>query len=235
MKSVALITASAFLAITVVVAEDGDDGLEVSAPFLPEMASAGMDFDAPPWKNAGQIASFSKIGSVTMLGMSFSEEAKQPTRVLLARDREALYIAFECTDPKPDDLKTDPPEDKNAFPYNDRVEMYLEGDQAAHQAYYHLAFGAAGERWRSLNHQRIDTGTWTVLVKIEADRWKAIVRIPYETLGLTASAESTRGIFYRMYRPHDMEIREQTTWGGRGVHQPAQFGTIRFEPIPTTP
>lgn len=208
-----------------------DAELKASVPFLSDIASAGWDFHASPWDKAGRIPGFLKMGGISMMGMNYYEEAKHPTRVWMARDREALYFAFECLDPQPDELDMTAPKEENAFPDGDRIEMYLEGDQGPEQAYYHLAFDPAGTRWRALHHNRIEPGDWSVRTQTAADSWKAIVRIPYPTLGLKASQTTTRGIFYRMFRPHG--LREQSTWGGRGVHQFSQLGTFELEALPT--
>ncbi len=231
MKRLFLITAGLLISVFITPGRAQDGDLKATVPFLPDIAAAGWDFNAPPWDKAGRVPGFLKMGGISMMGMSYYEEAKHPTRVWMARDGEALYFAFECLDPKPDELATTVSKEENAFPSGDRIEIYLEGDQGPEQAYYHLVFDPAGTRWRALHHNRIEAGDWSVKTKIETDRWKAVVRIPYPTLGLKASQTTTRGMFYRMFQPRD--LREQSTWGGRGVHQFSQLGTLELEPLPT--
>ncbi|HWL51243.1 MAG TPA: hypothetical protein VNQ90_02325 [Chthoniobacteraceae bacterium] len=210
------------------------DELEAKVPYLADIASAGWDFDAPPWKKAGRVDHLAKMGAVTMLGVSFHEEARQPTTIHLARDRDALYFGFDCADPDAKNLeKSGAATESEGFPEGDRIELYLEGDQASRQAYYHLAFNVAGARYRALQHNRVETGSWSVRTRFLKDRWQAIVRIPYADIGLDPAQAEMRGMFYRMYRPDDRENgREQTTWGGRGVHQWSALGLLKLEPIP---
>ncbi|HWL52750.1 MAG TPA: hypothetical protein VNQ90_09960 [Chthoniobacteraceae bacterium] len=204
--------------------------LSVEVPYH-EKAALDLDFTSPAWAGAGRIDGLHKMGSsLSVMGMVANEEAKQASRIYLARDGEALYIGFEYLDGQAEEIAKTSKVDEAHWPKGEVAEIYLDGARAQEGGYYHFAFNAAGSRAESVERSMVPASGWEVVTRIDKDGWRAVARIPYAKLGMTADAPGLRGLFYRDYHSHAREEgkNERSTWGGGALHSPDAFGELIF-------
>lgn len=179
------------------------------------------------------IEQLHKMGSsLNVMGMEANEEGSPLTKIYLLRDSEALYIGFECFDPEVAKIAKGSLERKGQWIDGDEIEIYLDGDLGPSQAYYHLAYNPAGARIQQKERETFETEEWSVVSRVDSDAWRSVVRIPYRLLGIDATAEGLRGLFFRNYHPHRRSegANTRSTWGGGSLHNPSEFGEIRFQP-----
>lgn len=204
--------------------------LEVEVPLYAETVTE-PNFASPVWKQAATIGKLHKMGSrLSVMGMDVNEETHPPTKVYLMRDKEALYIGFECFDPEIAKIDKGSTELHNAWVDGDQLEIYLDGDLASSEAYYHFGLNPAGGRSQQVKRVSQKPEGWSVVSRLDNDAWRAVVRIPYQTLGIDATADGVRGLFFRNYHPHRRAegVNTRSTWGGGTLHNPPDFGEIRF-------
>ncbi|MCK5844888.1 MAG: hypothetical protein KAG97_09290, partial [Victivallales bacterium] len=109
----------------------------------------------------------------------------------------------------------------------DHGEVFLT-DQSDKTTYYQFAFDCLGNKCDLNNHQRMEwNGKWDCVVRKTKDGWDAILSIPLKTINLNlGKGKKIKALFYRQYDHNDRKLHENSSWGGGGVHQTAEFGEI---------
>lgn len=207
--------------------------LGVSVPLNPD-AAIDLNFDSPSWERSTKIEGLHRMGSrLSVMGMEINEEAKQQTNIYLTRDEEALYIGFDCIDPDIENLyreKHTSSDEWGGWPAGDKVEVYLDGGRADSGGYFHLMVTAQGLMRETVDRKLVELGEWEAKTEVMQDRWRVVLRVPYEHLGIQKDSQGIRGIFFRDYHPHrrGSGVSERSIWGGGAVHAPGDFGEILF-------
>lgn len=179
-----------------------------------------LDFTDPVWQKAAVIDELDK-------NCRRGVPAANKTMIRLLHDQTALYLGFDCFDNDAANIKGGSLKEREAFPEGDSLEIFLDGDKKAQGNYYQFAFNTTGIRYDGLGYDNAWNGSWTYTVKVEGDRWRAVVAIPFATIGLDPSkSPELNGLFWRTYHPHDKEKKETSSWGGGMVHSSADFGQI---------
>lgn len=217
----ALVTLSAFIS--------GAMGQEsVDVPFSAS-AALNTDFEGAAWKGAGKIEGFHKMGSsLNVMGLNMSEKARERSTVYLLHNNEALFFGFDFHDSAPDGFENGASA-KGEWPQGDRVEIFLDGDRAGEENYYHLVYNASGARAESFKTKPVAAGEWQVVNEVKRDGWRSAIRIPYAFIGLAQGAELLKGLFFRDYHPASKKGNgERATWGGAPLHVYSAFGELKL-------
>lgn len=196
------------------------------------------------WANAPIADGFRRVGS--------DELASQQTQVQVCYDRSTLYIMFVCFEDEMDRIKAEFTRDGEPVWQDDSVEIWISPYAVADPAKTHqFVVSATGAK----THNRADwpraQDKWQAATSRLADRWKAEIAIPFETLRpLGRNERYWRINFGRNEYPHG----ETSSWSpvsrwfatysrfGKLVppDAPFKFCTFRGEPVtlkaaPTAP
>lgn len=152
-----------------------------ATPSIPWIAAPALDgkLDDAAWGQAwkGQL-----------VDIQSGKQPAHPTAVLLGRDQDNLYIAFDCSEPEPAKIKrqfTHIEERDNAIYSDDCVEILLDPLGADTSAGYHFAVNSAGIFYDALAGNPAFDSHLKAVCRTEADRWIAEVAIPFADLGVT--------------------------------------------------
>lgn len=175
--------------------------------------------DKEEWKDAAQIHIKYWYNGVSESGIN--------TRILLAYDRDYLYIGFDNEEPNLDRVNaaiTDH-DDKRLFSSDDAVEFMLAaGDQK--QQYYHFALNSKNIRYDARQGDSRWNGAWRSAVRTHTDSWQVEVAVPLRELGLSP----TKGLVMvgNFFRNRFQELTPYSAWSVPfgNYHTPARFGTL---------
>ncbi|MGD9495910.1 MAG: sugar-binding protein [Armatimonadota bacterium] len=184
----------------------------------PTIAAPTLDgrLDDPGWQQATQLSAFGLVvdGSAPV----------EPTTVRVGRDREYLYVAFECMDAQMAALVATvpaaPDQNDSAVHQDDSVEVFL--DPPGELPYLQLAANALGARKTRGDAQ------WEVATRREADRWTVEMRVRLDSLGLPIAPGARWGAnFCRVHQ----RTGQASCWSptGSSFHRPERFGLLLFE------
>ncbi len=166
------------------------------------------------------------------------EWAKQQTTVLLAYDKEFLYVACRLNEPLLENLVVHTEQNDQEVLFNDdRMEIFLDTNHDG-VSYYHLLVNSKGAHYDE--HCRIEEGQisrdvkWNpdLEVKTRADEgfWAIETRIAFAALGDAVPEKGHRwGVnFFRERRTVDLTEGSNLAMTGDGVNRPQEFGDLIF-------
>jgi hypothetical protein len=110
--------------------------------------------------------------------------ASRQTAVRAVCDDKALYLLFECEEPKPTQLVAEVKERDRHVWQDDSVEAWLvpSGLRGERVAYYRFVANPIGTRFDERRRAAAWNGVWQTAGTVGRDRWFCEMRIPYATL-----------------------------------------------------
>lgn len=172
--------------------------------------------DDPAWKGAAEATPF-------VLTTGKGPAIKQTTAYLL-HDDQALYVAFECLEPKMAGLVARCLERDGSVFSDDCVELFLDTNRDR-QTYFHFAVNPLGTQSDEEGMDRTWDARWQAAAGREKDRWVVEMRIPFSELKLGEAVPFAWGINFNR---EEKQLGENSSWAfvGRSFHTPAKFGTV---------
>jgi len=178
------------------------------------------------WKGAACVKSFRHIRTGALSDI--------PTRAFLMADEQALYVAFDCAEPRMDALVAKESRHDGTVWLEDGVEVFVSGASA--EPYAHLIVTTANV---VLEERNQDTLAWEpqlqTAVGKRADGWSVEIALPWPEL---AKAGVRRAPLMRLNlcrnRYAGGASAAHTAWAATydGFHKPSRFG---FLLSPTAP
>ncbi len=171
-----------------------------------------LDPDAAPWTEAVALPPF-----VALYG---GRPAAFQTQVRLVATARALHIAFDCLQPDMANMKVDP----GVYP-GECVELFI-APEGATGPYYHFAVNPDGA---TADEQGFDTswnGEWLATTTKHADRWTALIDIPWDWLPIGSRTEEVWGMNFCRHAGAGAEEYSQWSQTEGGFHNPARFGLV---------
>ena len=160
----------------------------------------------------------------TTLGAKTSES----TDVLMAHDKDCLYLAFRCFENSPGKIKASITEHDGAVFSDDSVEVFL---CTAGTTYYHFAVNGLGTEFESKVYDTSWNGEWQSASARETGAWTVEIAIPFKSLGVAGISPDTKwGANFCRNRITDSKS-EPTSWSVTygSYHTPSRFGTLLFD------
>ena len=173
----------------------------------------------PEWKNAGKLPPFQIMGKPGV-------RSPELTGVRLMHNGETLYVGFRCRIPSPPDAKKvlQPGE----FPRGDHAEIFIADPKAG---YYQLVFNCWGARYDACVTDASWTAPWEVRTQVKDTEWRAVVAIPFKSVGIVPQENNrVKALFFRT-RPGRKpgEPAVHATWNAGKVHSVDSFGELIFD------
>lgn len=193
---------------------------EISVPTLKtsESTADGFDFSSGSWSKGTTLPSF----KLTRGGRSMDKTA---TKTVVFSDGEAFNIAFDVR--KRGKLRLRRTEDAGEYLVGDRGEVAI----ALNGTYYQFAFGAGGDSFASKALEGRFTGEWSVRTKVVPGGWRAVVRIPFASVGFRPVADPTVRFMVSVTYSHGNARSQGLTYslGGASPHTPKTWSELRVE------
>ncbi|MFH0797264.1 MAG: glycoside hydrolase domain-containing protein [Candidatus Omnitrophota bacterium] len=189
------------------------DGLRTAyVPLLQGTPEIDGKVDEPFWESAERLEPFILNHPV------FSLPTKQ-TGVRLARDKENLYVAFECLEP-------------NIFFNNDCIEVFLMTEPKG-KLFYHLALDSVGQ-FRARKEMLKEGAEFDNQIKYAVSKgkesWTAEIAIPFRNLFVDISNPLLKGTWRVNFCRQEKEFGELSTWNRLvgPFRNPERFGKLVF-------
>lgn len=199
------------------------------------------DLGDPAWRGAAGIDGFvwlRRLGNVKLQSFANQEIAEQaairvsqPTRVRVGYDDRALYVAFDCSEARMNELRAIEPEGSRFVWQDDCVQVLLQPHPELDERHWQIILSAAGVTQVSVNllksgaPRQLD---FEYAVRLEDGGWTAELAIPFAALGEETPGEgaSWRVNFCREEQP----FKEVSSWSEAltGFHEPENFGRLYF-------
>ena len=223
-----------------------DNYVRMNVPYNPNAKGLEANFDEAAWEKAGSTGDF-VMTCVDEGGGENGEDLSQKPRyrstARLWHDRLNLYVRFDCWAP---DMATFPPNErrpdgKEISPRGDIVEFYV---CAASVGTYYLMMLDRGHDDPKLDcvyDAKVMDSSWNANwerhTKRYDDKWSAIVKIPFDSVGILA-AQSGKVLFQAIRQKYfdtgktnpkngkPLRLREMSSWNGGYVHQIQNFGEL---------
>lgn len=199
---------------------------------LPVM-SAGSTSTAPTldgklddhcWQDAGVAANFVDIRD--------GEPAALATTARLLVDDKALYVGFDCPEPRMEAVEAKETQHDGTVWLEDEVELFVGG--AARRPYAHLIVTTANVVLdeRNQDMQAWDPKLQTAVYK-GADRWSVEIAIPWSELAAAGvNREPIMAFNFARARHTGVDPQTHTAWSCtyNGLHIPERFGLALMQP-----
>ena len=238
-----ILSCSVYVSATETTADEKfSDGLRQEyAPVLSEKPVIDGKIDDNAWKSAEPVDMF-------ILNTPIFALAAKQTKVLLGRDNENLYIAFECLDPDTAKIKKDKAFNEASMEdtlfQNDCIELLLMPDPNV-ALWYHMAIDADGQYWarteRPLKPEEKISGGDLVEFKpfsgkiqygvaIGKDSWTVEIAIPFQDLGIKTEDLAKQTWRINLCR-EEKALAENSSWNRTvAFKSPDRFGKLVFSP-----
>lgn len=194
---------------------------EVNVPYIKGASKVSFDFNSRLWSKAGVISNFNLMGTTI--------ECKDKTIVRLICDNINLYIGYDCqgkvesvvTNKQLDGVKNS----REPWLWGNNIETFISDDK---RSYYQLNADSKGDKYDSHGFNKSWNGEWTVQTKVTKYGWKAIMVIPFVTVGIEPTKKSRiKALFYR--QSNRLKEKVECSWKGILVNRPSSFGIINIE------
>ncbi|MBN2451387.1 MAG: carbohydrate-binding family 9-like protein [Lentisphaeria bacterium] len=185
------------------------------------------DLSDAAWRDAVQVTSFVPLGGASRAGA----ETPPPTLARLAYDRDALYLAFECIEPRMGEVVARVVDHDGPAWMEDGVEVFLNPD-GNRETYVQVVANTAGVLMDGIKRTPLapldmawETGATTGVVRAE-DRWSIELRIPFEGLPLGAPGAAWT---FHLARNRRVAGQHLTSLAApiSGFHEIAKFDVLR--------
>ncbi|MFV0337551.1 MAG: sugar-binding protein, partial [Chthoniobacterales bacterium] len=186
------------------------------------------------WKNARVESGFKPLAQ-------WADGAGAPpikTSFRWFADKDALYLGIECEDPKMDELQATPGRDFTMEVFkSDTVEVFID-PKGKGTDYYQFTVNAGGGKANSYWIESGNTtggeygGSWNAAVERGKSAWTAEIRIPYEALYRTPSADFSSDWKFNITRARHTKENSgsytYTSWSPlkKRFHEPDNFRVL---------
>jgi uncharacterized lipoprotein YddW (UPF0748 family) len=204
-----------------------DEIVPVPEASVPEWEKAEIAVDGqltePCWQQATVIS---------LLYTKEGDEACKKTTVYVLSDREALYMAFVCEEPKVKLLREQIGEADGPVFFDDSVEIFLDPTGSL-KAYYHLALNTKNVKYDARGKSASVDLSWESAVVVGKNKWIAEIAIPFAQLVPKDCRPKLWRVNFCRNRILNMPPSESQyfcwspTYGS--YHTPIRFGFLRFE------
>lgn|GEM_PF-3095887 len=181
-----------------------------------EMSADGDKYISLQWEQPEAIESFLPVNRLVE-----APKFEQTTKLKAAHDGKTLYLRLAMTDPVQTPLSARPLDQEERWPAGDHVEIWF--TQGAGKLHV-FAFDANGNTYDAFNYDRSWNSNWKVITQQTADGWEAIVRIPFESLGLKRGDETKMQWFIQREIKRDLKESLWVSYQGRPLFN-------RFYPV----
>ncbi len=162
------------------------------------------------------------------------ERARLDTRVSVTYDAENLYIAFQCREDEPENIRAQAKQrDSQEIFRDDVVEVYLDTKRDG-KSYYHIIVNPAGtvaDEIGRLGPESWDCAGLQVGCTLSSMGWNAELAIPFRSIGGAPGPATLWRVNFCRVRAKDG--RASSYAGTRGTfHDPARFAEMAFSGAP---
>ncbi|HUV05790.1 MAG TPA: carbohydrate binding family 9 domain-containing protein [Armatimonadota bacterium] len=144
------------------------------------------------WKVASKVNGFEYLGKVPLV----------ETVAYFCCGEEKLYIAFDCKDDRPEEIRAQQKKRGGSIWNDDLVEVDLDC-MHDHRSFYEFAVNALGTQWNSVpggTASKIEwRGDWKVGTKVNTDGWCAEIEIPFSVLRYPREQSTFGLVLYRRF------------------------------------
>ena len=198
---------------------DGAPAYEVALPLLAGAPSIDGRIGEGEWRSAVSAFGFRTLGAGLIAG-------EQPL-VLLARDREAFYLAARLPLPAGARPKASAQPDGKLWE-DDSAELFLD-PHPGDKVYYQFIVNAGGTTWESVGQDASFSAEWSAKTQVDRESWSAEIRVPYAALRVAPPAD---GEVWGVNVGWDRQTPAPAilTWAPvvSGFHEPARFRPVAF-------
>ena len=162
---------------------------------------------------------------------------KAATHVYVARDAEALYVAWRCVEPQADKLRVEGAKRDDRVWAGDCVELFVSPEPGG-RTYTHFVLNPKGVRFDELNEEFGRTKSvawdaeWQGAAHVGAGEWTAEVRIPFASLGFQPAPGRLFALNACRQRTPEHEWQALSATFG-GFHAPQHFALAWAERVQT--
>ncbi|MEA3402420.1 MAG: carbohydrate-binding family 9-like protein [Armatimonadota bacterium] len=204
--------------------------LEQKGPPTYEVGRAPEGFT---WEDAA-ASQWQEAPATEVFGRSTGQKAPVDTVARALWDDDALYVLFECSEPKMELLEaSDRPRDGGVF-FDDCVELFVDADrdQGRYRHFVVNAVGSIYDEWRVANRPKTtEQVAWDSGIEARADtgedRWTVALRIPLQDLARPPKSGAQWGMNFCRHRTCS---GGNLSWSPTGMsfHAPSRFGVVTF-------
>ena len=176
---------------------------------------------------------------VTLTHTVHGTPLKQATTVRIVATPERLWVCFDCADA--DAWSTLTQHDDPIYT-EEVVELFIAYGSAVPKRYYELEVNPANVRFDGIINNpdevratmSLDTTwdpDWQSWTQVDAAGWRCVMSIPWTSLGVTTGRGTWRLNLYRIDRPRDGSVSEESAWSPTvrvpaDFHIPSRFGFL---------
>ncbi|MFW6124886.1 MAG: sugar-binding protein, partial [Pirellulales bacterium] len=156
--------------------------------------------------------------------------APQPTEVRLLRDKDTLYLAFRCKEPRVKTLKASRQSHDADLWSNDSVEVFL----GTAEGYYHFAVNPLGSTYDGRGKKKSWDSGFKAAGTVGNDEWTAEAAIPLRKMAGKGKLPK-RWLANFTRNRHAAGRWQEMAWStvpSGNSHTPNRFGELRFEKPP---
>ncbi len=208
-----------------------EDSFHLAAGRLAAAPTVDGVIDPEEWRGAGQAEGMIQVEP------AFGEPSPFPTLIRFGFDEEAVYIAFNCTDPEPDRIAASvTSRDGEVDDVDDSVAVLLDTFDDDHTGYYFVTnlLGTQLDGRIADNGRSIDSrwdARWRSAARRTEGGWSAEIAIPFKILKYRSGDDRQWGVNFLRTVPRRLE---RSTWAGP-VENPArvsQAGSVTGLALP---
>lgn len=159
-------------------AEDSNAENAVSLPVIKAPVLDG-NLDDPGWKNAYS-------GELELLGST--KRPRERTRYWMGCDRENLYIAFRCSESRPQEIKrifTHAEDRDNSIFMDDCVELFVNPFNSGIRGNFHIVINPNGIFYDACAGNKSYQSNLRLQCRITPPGWVAEIAVPFSDFGFT--------------------------------------------------
>jgi hypothetical protein len=209
---------------------------------VPGASAPAIDgsLEKPLWQSVAPLGPFVLVGNP-------DARAKGQTIARAAYDAKAIYIAFRCEEPNPDQIRSEKLAPNDSAIFNNDVAEVLINVTRSDSMFFHFAINSSGSYWAA--HHLKDkpeplTQPWEHAARLEQNAWTAEIAIPWSTLGIPGPPPRETALpAPDMYVPRPAppvrvnlarqrpQANEYSSWApvAKTFLEPGNFGTWRFK------
>ena len=214
-----------------------DVTISCNVPKVEVSGVPGFDFTTGVWQKAAELKPFKLVKNLKH--KQTPDISAEPTQVKIMHNGKNIFVAYSARFPgKIVNIsgKRNAPYDK--WLVGDRGEIFISNNR---NGYYQLAFSSCANGRNGIYDAAGSTDAkstdpswnaqWHVYTKIYDNEWRAVVVIPFSSLGVILEQNNmVRALFCR-HRPqrHPKDISINTSWNGGRAHHVSSFGALVFD------
>jgi len=179
--------------------------------------------DDPAWEKAKTVGEFV---------LANRQIARQRTTVRAVYDQRALYLFFQCTEPKPDDIAAKVKERDGLVWRDDSVDIYICPvlDRTKRKLpYFRFCVNTKGVRYDEGFGQARWNPTWRAAAAVGKAGWTLEVALPYASCYARLPVRHRTRWLVNFVRHRRVPPREESSLAPGDRTVPAEYAELRFE------